>query len=581
MREGLLPEMAAEFNAGDHKTASGHPIEVTVIECDSVQQRDDLVSRSKRAGPAKNGCRDEAGVADPSPTIVTPQAADWLVDVNHEVESEVVDVEAALPIAKTWLGIVTRREMATCLGWPDVELGYNDLFDLLRDGWSKYGSCVRTEWGPQALVAFTNPRTSTSGRNVLVSLYSTAAGKRPAELTLSDVTNPDVVQSVTEFQGLLDHYLPTTTQLNTKIARGTSYGHFFLMPEDNLVSLYKGKEKRIADDGTTQAADPVTDLVMIYPKEGSVLNSHPAGVVQAAWVSNEEIDAAHRWIRYLRDDEQQRTFMDAGFRPATALPIDTQKFEGWGLDTQLPTTVIDPSELQPEVLHRIIGSWGAVKKPAIVTFAVDVSESMKGEKLEQVQTGLSRLLDALSASANQGALDQVGLVTFSDEVHDQLLPRPLEESRYDISRAISEMKAGGQTALFDGVKRAIDLTIAAPPSQSATRAVVVLSDGNANKGTCLAAIVSMISADEVPISKFCGEQGEGPRDDEGQPLAFEEVHGDALLIPGADDVQVFYLGFGDANGHIGRILADATGAEYQGQTDEDLTTLVERLSGYF
>jgi hypothetical protein len=158
MREGLLPEMAAEFNADDHKTASGHPIEVTVIECDSVQQRDDLVSRSKRAGPAKNGCRDDAGVAAPSPTIVTPQSADWLVDVNNEVESEVVDVEAALPIAKTWLGIVTRREMATCLGWPDVEFGYNDLFDLLRDGWSKYGSCVRTEWLPQALVAFTNPR---------------------------------------------------------------------------------------------------------------------------------------------------------------------------------------------------------------------------------------------------------------------------------------------------------------------------------------------------------------------------------------------------------------------------------------
>ncbi len=42
------------------------------------------------------------------------------------------------------------------------------------------------------------------------------------------------------------------------------------------------------------------------------------------------------------------------------------------------STVIEPGELDPEVLEKIIGSWGAVKKPAIVTFVVDVSGSMAG-----------------------------------------------------------------------------------------------------------------------------------------------------------------------------------------------------------
>ena len=48
-----------------------------------------------------------------------------------------------------------------------------------------------------------------------------------------------------------------------------------------------------------------------------------------------------------------------------------------------------------------------------------------------------------------------------------------------------------------------------------------------------------------------------------------------------DDLQVFFLGFGEADINVGRILAEATGAEYQGSTDEDLAAVIEALSGYF
>ena len=43
-----------------------------------------------------------------------------------------------------------------------------------------------------------------------------------------------------------------------------------------------GNEEAIGPDGTEQEAErPVDDLVMIYPKEGAVLNSNPAAVVDA------------------------------------------------------------------------------------------------------------------------------------------------------------------------------------------------------------------------------------------------------------------------------------------------------------
>lgn len=586
MRAGLLPEMAKRFNSANHETASGRPIEVVVVKCDSFAQADDLVARVEGNGRADDVCGDGNGGTAPDPTIVTPQSGDWLVDVNHRAGRVVVDLDSTVNIAETWLGIVTYREMAKCLGWPDEKIGYRDIVALRADpaGWAAYPDCAQSEWGRQPKLAFTNPSTSTSGRNVLVSLYSMAAGKAPADLTVADIERPEVVEFVEEFQQLVDHYMPGTVPLNTKIRQGKEYGHFFLMPEDNLVSLYQGNEKAVAADGTEQEMPPITDLVMIYPEEGSVLNSNPAGLVNAPWVSAEQSEGAAEWIDYLRQDDQQRTFMEAGFRPAagTAVAVDERQFEEWGLDAQQPSSTIEPGDLEPAVLERIVDSWGAVKKPAIVTFVVDVSGSMgQGDKLAQVKDGLHRLLDAMADTRNVGDDTQVGLVTFSTDVLTTMAPRPLRLARFDIGDEINQMTPGGSTALYDAVAHAVALTDAAEGDPGATRAVVVLSDGKATTGMCLDDLVSMSATDEASIVSFCGMDGDTATDDHGSSHQVSEVVGEAPLLPHEHPVQVFFVGFGAADVHIGRIVAEATGAEYQGSTEEDLASVIEELSGYF
>ena len=75
--------------------------------------------------------------------------------------------------------------------------------------------------------------------------------------------------------------------------------------------------------------------------------------------------------------------------------------------------------------------------------------------------------------------------------------------------------------------------------------------------------------------------GDDPIDDQGRVIPREDVVGAALGLETNNDVQVFFLGFGDADINIGRILAEATGAEYQGSTDSDLAAVIEELSGYF
>jgi Ca-activated chloride channel family protein len=583
MRAGLLPDMAAKFNAEKHKTASGRPIKVELVACDSAVQTTDLVSRVKGAGQSEDECKDDSGASAPDPVVVTPQSSDWLVDVNHRAHAGVVDLSTTEDIADTWLGIVTYRAMAECLGWPDKKLGYSDLLKLTtsREGWAAYPDCAKSEWGRSPLLAFTNPNTSTSGRNVLVSLYAMAAQKSPQELTVSDVERPDVQQFVRSFQRSVDHYMPGTIPLNTKVAQGPRYGQFFLMPEDNLVSLHKGTEKAFAVDGTEQRVPPVKDLVMIYPKEGSVLNANPAGIVHASWVTDEEAKAAATWVDYLRDDAQQRAFANAGFRPArgTKGAVDARQFARWGLDARQPHA-IDPGLLAPDVLARIVDSWPAVKNPAIVTFVIDVSGSMLGEPLEQVKAGMHQVLDALSSkSAGQ---NQVGLLTFSDHVLTEIRPAPLKTARYDVSDAVEAMQATGETALYDAVERAVQITDEASGDRNATRAVVVLSDGVANQGTIgLTDIVDVNSKQERPVPSFSGKRDARALDDQKEPVPWSDLVGVRLHVAHQHPVQIFFLGFGDADFDIGRVLAQATGAEYQGSTQDDLAAVIAELNGYF
>jgi len=579
MRHGLLPEMAETFNRRHHKTSTGRPIEVEVVTCDSKPQTEDLLSRVNGFGRSGDGCGTKDAPAA-APTIVTPQSDDWLTQINTGAGHDVIDIATTLSIAETWLGIVTYRDMADCLGWHDKQLGYADIVALKTDpdGWASRGSCAKTSWGKPPLLAFTNPKYSTSGRNVLVSLYSMAAHKEPADLTVADIERPEVKASVQQFNQLVDHYMPTTLALNTKISQGQKYGHFFPMPEDNLVSLYLGNDNAIAADGTVQPVAPNHDLVMIYPKEGSVLNAHPAAVVRASWVTSEQSAAAQIWIDYLRSEDQQKTFGQAGFRPPkdTGISVDAAQFSQWGLDPNAPAATIEPGTLHPEVLKEIIDSWEAVKNPAIVTFVADVSASMAvNHRLDHVKDGLLDVIDSLSSSTNPGSGDQVGLVTFSDGVDVKVSPQPLEKDRFEISDALSSLKPQGNTALYDAIARGVELTDATAGDDRAKRAVVVLSDGKATSGRCLNDLVQMMSQQSEAEVDFCALNGGSPS------VPLDDIVGHGLAMATQHDVQVFFVGFGDSNIAIGRILAEATGAEYVGSTDEDLANVIGELSGYF
>ena len=206
---------------------------------------------------------------------------------------------------------------------------------------------------------------------------------------------------------------------------------------------------------------------------------------------------------------------------------------------------------------------------------------MAGEKLTQVQTGLLKVVQAMADTDTPQSANKIGLLTFSSGVVSEMEPTPVQDAKYDVSDVVNTMEAHGETALYDAIARAITLTDEAPGDQEATRAVVVLSDGAATTGSCLDDLVSMSAMNEAPVTKFCGHEGDVAFQDGQGFLSPGEVMGDDLIFPHANKVQVFFLGFGDADFDIGRILAQATDAEFRGSTEEDLAAVIEELSGYF
>jgi hypothetical protein len=306
-----------------------------------------------------------------------------------------------------------------------------------------------------------------------------------------------------------------------------------------------------------------------------------ACIVDADWVTDKQVEAAERWIDHMLADEQQRVFMDSGFRPTAGLTVDdhSSKITGeYGLDATKPTKELTPALIKPEVAAAIDGSWKDVKRPAIVTFVVDTSGSMMGTKLQQTKDGMDRVLDAM------GSNNSVGFLSFDDTVNSHIPVAPLEDNSYLIADTVQALRARGETALYDAIKAGIEMTDAAEGDEEAIRAVVVLTDGLANRcQTRLDGLIRMESNTERPIRRFGGCAGDPPAtDDRGTRIEKVNMIGTELALETDHSIQIFFIGIGDdADMEVGRMLAEATGAEFRGIGEDDLAALLEEYSGYF
>jgi Ca-activated chloride channel homolog len=434
-KEKLLVPLIRQFNA-EREQVNGKPVFV----------EGEVVS----SGEAQT----EIAAGEREPVAWSPASSLWGRLLNFEADQELAPEENA-SIVRTPLVIAMWEPFAEALGWPDEQIGFEQIIRLARSGqgFAEYG---RPEFGRFKLV-HTNPDYSTSGLSAVVAEYYAATGKKEG-LTVEDVEGSQARRTVRDIERSIVHYGDTTLFIADQMRReGPGYASAVAMEEVTLLDFNKNRGSQ-------------PKLVALYPPEGTFYSDNPFIVLDGAWVRPAQRQGAERFGEFLAERITPELAARSGFRPADleVEPVPPVSKEN-GVDPAQPERVLGLPE--PRTLDRIRRAWREDRKPASVLLVLDTSGSMNDEnRLERAKDGLKTFFSEV------GKQDSVGLTTFSDQLQPLLPIAPFSQNERELRRSVRDLFADGGTAVWDATIDGFE-AVRAEATPERINAVVVLTDG--------------------------------------------------------------------------------------------------------
>jgi Ca-activated chloride channel family protein len=513
----LIATLVAQYDATG-PTVGGRCVDVRVLP-KSAGETSDALAR---------GWNEK--VDGQAPQLWLPGATSWVVLVRAREPNPSASVlpDASSSFAQSPFVVAMPRPMAEALGWPDKPLGFTDLVGIGLDptGWGRLG---HPEWGTLRL-GKTNPLISTTGLHALIAAYFAATGISTGDLTLANLNQPKVIAFVKGVELATVHYGVTTSTFLANLQRaddaGASLSYVSAVAlEERQVLAYNSGNPTGDPALAGKHAPPKVPLAAIYPKEGTLVSDNPFVVLNGAWVSQAQKDAAADLLKFLQAPEQQRRIQAAGYRDAQGR-AGTEIKPAQGVVPGQPTLVIKPPP--SSVLDKLQASWWQVRKPARVLVVVDVSGSMDDQVPGTGTTKLGLVKVALMAALDQiGDADQVGLWSFSDSYQEVVPVGTVGAQRATLKKAVAGLAPGGGTLLYGTIGAGLD-HMKKLLSPSYITAMVVLTDGADNaSGT----------------------------------NALEQLTKTELSQPAESSVRVFTIAYGvDANRDVLREIAESSQA---------------------
>jgi Ca-activated chloride channel family protein len=408
-----------------------------------------------------------------------------------------------------------KKSVADKFGWTDnPDITWKDIQAKSADGSFRF--------------AMTNPAASNSGLTALIGVASALSGSSDSIDT--GTIDKDALRAF--FKG------QTVTAGSSGFLADT-----YVREQDNVDGIVNYESVLMSLNAGGKLREP---LELIYPKEGIITADYPFMLL-----NKDKREAYDKVVAYLRSpDVQKRIMTDTSRRPAIpGVPLDSR------FTTQTLIELPYPAKL--ETIDGLITAYlDEVRRPATAIFVLDLSDSMKGDRLENLKTSMKALTgtdNTLTGKfARFRAREDVTIVTFASDVMDVRTftiddTAPTGPDMTAIRDYIDGLTTFDGTAIYSGVERAYD-EVARQQGIDPNRlfSIVLMTDGENNSGT--------------------------------EPDQFKS---DVSALPAAvKDVHVYPVLFGDASLDAMGDIATLTGGTVFDATTTSLLKIFKQIRGY-
>lgn len=384
-------------------------------------------------------------------------------------------VVSETPVMTSPVAIGVRTATLRRLGWKPEQVTWSQVEQAVQDGKLTYG--------------MTDPARSNSGFSALISVASGLSGAQSA------LTDADVAKAAPRLKEFFK---------GQKLTSGSSGW---------LAAAYGRRGTVDALINYESTLTPMRDLTVIRPRDGVVTADYPLTLLTGA---SEQARTNYAAIAdYLRRPSVQRQIMAKTWRrPAVPDPSLTLAPEFGPKSGNLPELPF-PGKL--DAADALIGAFGdSLRRPARTIYVLDLSGSMKGERLQGLKTALTGLTGADASLSGQfsrfNGREQVVLLPFSS--------RPGTATTFELPEAdfnpvlaqirghVEKLKAEGDTAIYDALLAAYAL---AGSGGDRFTSIVLLTDGERTAGADLAAFRAKVpQLPRVPVfTVLFGESNTG------------------------------------------------------------------------
>ncbi len=449
----LFKQLVDSFNAQDLKTSANETLIIKTVQLEPESMLDAAIAGNFQA--------------------MSPDSSIWLDQLDRDYEATTQSttglVGQSVRYAVSPVVIAMWRDKAQSLGWPGTPIGWSDILKIAT-------SDPNFKWS--------HPSTA-SASGLLATLAEFYAGANKTRgLTADDVQSPNVLQYVTALEKTVRYYGEGEQAIAQRVVQnGRSYLDAFVASEQMVI----------------WANQRGTDLVAVYPSEGSLWQDHPLALLESSSLTDLNRETFRAFASFITSAAAQQTILSSGYRPADlAIPLDgagSPINAKNGVDPSQPQTALQvPS---PAILDVVRQSWWATKRRTNVELVVDTSGSMEGEKLDNVKVALRTFIDQIKSDS-----ERVGLIQFYTDAYDVVKINDLKYTRSNLISSIDSLEAGGDTALLDGISAAYDrLQRLNDPER--INAIVVMTDGRENASNIsLNRLISKLRGGSVPVVVF-------------------------------------------------------------------------------